>query len=192
MMYEPFEEGIEVLGTSMISVIASLPSVPFIVDRYFIDVGLPIPAKLEPEAWYSQAKWLKIFKLISDKTGPNTLLNIGKKIPENAVFPLNISSIEEALQSIDIAFHMNHRNAKGQVLYDNGKLLEGIGHYNYIKKTNENKITMVCNNPYHCDFDRGIISAQAFKFKPNAIIMHDDSKECRKLGADSCTYNITW
>ena len=147
---------------------------------------------MELDAWYSQAKWLRIFKLIAEKTGPNTLLNIGKKIPENAIFPSYIASIDDALKAIDIAYHMNHKNAQGQVLYINGELLEGIGHYFYLKDTDENKITMICQNPYPCDFDRGIISAQAFKFKPNAIIKHDDSKECRKLGAESCTYIITW
>ena len=45
VMYVPFQEGIKVLGASINSVIASLPSVPFLVDKYFIDVGLPIPAK---------------------------------------------------------------------------------------------------------------------------------------------------
>ena len=105
---------------------------------------------------------------------------------------MNITSIEESLKSIDIAYHMNHRNAQGQILYDNGMLLDGIGHYYYFKPSSENKIIMNCRNPYQCDFDRGIISAQALRFEPNAIIKHDDTKECRKLGAESCTYIITW
>lgn len=191
-MYEPFEKGIEVLGISMYSVIASLPAIPFLVDKYFIEAGLPIPSEIRLDGWYSQEKWLTIFKLIAEKTGPNTILNIGKKIPEKAVFPMNITSIDDSLKSIDVAYHMNHRNAQGKVLYNNGALLEGIGHYSYSRPSSENKIIMVCENPYPCDFDRGIISAQALKFEPTAVIKHDLTKECRKLGADSCTYIITW
>lgn len=191
-MYEPFEEGIEVNGTTINSVISSVPSLSFLVEKYFIEAGLPIPSKIEMDNWYSQAKWLNVFKLITDKTGSNTLLNIGKKIPDWAIFPTDISSIEEALQSIDIAYHMNHRNAKGQVLYDNGILLEGIGHYEYHKVSEEHLITMICQNPYPCDFDRGIISAMAQKFQPSAIITHDMTKECRKKGDNSCTFLIKW
>lgn len=191
VMYIPFEEGIEVLGASVYSVISSLPSIPFVVDKYFIEADLPVPSKIKLDSWYSQLKWLKVFKVIADKTGPNTLLNIGKRIPLTAVFPTNITSIEEALQSIDIAYHMNHRNVKGQVLYNNGVILEGIGHYEFQKNSNE-EISMVCRNPYPCDFDRGIISAMAQRFQPSAIITHDMSKECRKKGADSCTFLIRW
>lgn len=107
-MYKPFEENIEVLGTSMISVISSLPSIPFIVEKYFTEVGLPNLSEILPDKWYSQKKWLNIFAVIAEKTGPNTLLNIGKNIPDHAKFPRNLSSIEEALKSIDIAYHMNH------------------------------------------------------------------------------------
>ena len=190
-MYKPFEDGIEVIGTSIFSVISSLPSIPFIVEKYFQEVGLPIPAELNHNEWYSQEKWLKIFKVISDKAGPNTLLNIGKKIPENALFPKEINSLEEALLSIDIAYHMNHRNSTGQVLYDNNVKLEGIGHYLYIKNENEHFPKMVCENPYPCDFDRGIITAMAQKYEPDAVILHS-SKECRKDGFNSCTYTIRW
>ncbi len=191
VIYKPFEQGIEVLGASMVSVIASLPSIPFIVEKYFKKADLPVSSEIKPDIWYSQEKWLQVFKVIFDKTGPNTLFNIGKKIPENAVFPTNLTSIEEALQSIDIAYHMNHRR-NGRILYESGIILEGIGHYSYTKIPDQNKIIMTCENPYHCAFDKGIITAMAQKFEPTALIMHDNTKECRILGADSCTFIITW
>lgn len=190
-MYQPFDEGVEVLGSSMLSLISSLPAIPFLVEKYFKEAGLPLSSNIDPDGWYSQKKWLVVFKVIADKTGPNTLLNIGKKIPENAKFPENLSSIEEALQSLNIAYHMNHRK-DGKVLYDAGVLLEGIGHYTYQKPSKENKIIMICENPYPCAFDRGIISALALRFKPEALILHDDTKACRKTGSDSCTFIITW
>ena len=55
---------------------------------------------------------------------------------------------------------------------------------------------MICKNPYPCDFDKGIIKAVAKKFKPkdsvNIIVEHDESAPCRKKGADSCTYLVSW
>ena len=76
---------------------------------------------------------------------------------------------------------MNHRGGE-------------IGHYNH-KSYGPNKATIECANPYPCDFDRGIIEAMATRFKPNGAIVkvqHDASKPCRKNGADSCTYQVSW
>ena len=73
-----------------------------------------------------------------------------------------------------------------------GKMSEGIGHYGFEKIDGKNMIISECNNPYPCAFDKGIITAMAQKFEVKANIIHDDSKPCRKNGADSCTYIITW
>jgi hypothetical protein len=114
--------------------------------------------------------------------GQNTLFSIGMKIPENANFPPEIESLEKALQSIDVAYHMNHRNGE-------------IGHYRY-ESVGPKSVKMVCQNPYPCAFDRGIITAMAKRFKPKDSIMvnvmHDDSAPCRVKGGASCTYNVRW
>jgi len=149
-----------------------------------------------PGKWYLQQSWLNSFKQIADKLGASTLFSIGKSIPENAKFPPEIDSIEKALAAIDVAYHMNH-GKNGVPLFDGktGKMSEGIGHYGF-QKISEKKVKMVCNNPYPCEFDRGIIDAMAQRFKPKGTIllnvMHDDTQPCRKKGQDSCTYIITW
>ena len=71
-------------------------------------------------------------------------------------------------------------------------MLEGIGHYGFEKVANEAKIVSVCENPYPCDFDRGIITAMARRLAKQALVTHDDTKPCRKLEGDSCTYVVTW
>jgi hypothetical protein len=61
--------------------------------------------------------------------------------------------------------------------------------------TGEKTAVIICNNPYHCEFDRGIIDAMARRFKPagsNIKVEHDDGCECRSKGAESCTYKISW
>lgn len=150
----------------------------------------------KPDMWFPQQNWLNAFKQIAEKVGPHTLFFIGKSIPENADFPPAINTIEKALASIDIAYHMNHR-LYGEVLFDSrtGQMREGIGHYSF-RQASARSAEVICENPYPCDFDRGIIEAMAKRFKPAdsflVSVTHDHSKGCRKNGTESCTYTITW
>jgi hypothetical protein len=136
----------------------------------------------KPGQWFPQQKWLDAFKKISEALGQNTLFSIGMKIPENAKFPPEIDNITKALQAIDVAYHMNHRNGE-------------IGHYNF-ESFGPKSAKMVCKNPFPCAFDRGIITAMAKRFKPKDSVMvtvvHDDAAPCRSKGGDSCTYNVRW
>ena len=79
---------------------------------------------------------------------------IGKAIPENADFPPEVDNLEKALGPIDVAYPMNHRGGE-------------TGHYKLVSYDEEKKeATMVCNNPYPSEFDRGIITTMLRKFKP--------------------------
>lgn len=135
-----------------------------------------------PEAgkWYKQQDWLNAFKEISEKVGEATLNNVGKKIPEKAQWPPEIDDIEKGLSSIDVAYHMNHRNGD-------------IGNYQY-SKTGVRSAVITCDNPYPCAFDKGIIQAVARRFAPRESIIHVDhkSKGCRNKGGQSCAYEVTW
>jgi hypothetical protein len=137
----------------------------------------------QPGEWYSQQAWLDALAVISDKVGPDAIFNIGLRIPENALFPPDIHSLEKALNSIDAAFHLNHRNGL-------------IGHY-YFNATGAKSYEIVCENSYPCDFDRGLVTAICRHFKPKgsetiAQVIHDDSKPCRKNGQLSCTFLVNW
>jgi hypothetical protein len=71
-------------------------------------------------------------------------------------------------------------------------MIEGIGHYGFNKIENENLIISVCDNPYPCDFDLGILTYMAQLFKPQAKVVCDSTKHCRKKHGQSCTYLISW
>ena len=191
--YKVFEQGIEVNGSTIMSVIAGFGDFRGLADRALAAAGI---ADLEDDvsAWYPQQAWLDAFKAISEKVGVSILLKIGKEIPEKAELPPGMDTIEAVLQGIDVAYHMNHRNKRGEILFDPNRaraMLEGIGHYTYEKKGDTSAI-MVCNNPYPCDFDRGLIDAFAARFKPFSRVKHDDTQPCRKDGASTCTYIIEW
>lgn len=184
---------VEVNGQTVFAIVDGMGLAKEMALRILMDNNIVNPKEGD---WFLQQDWLNAFKQISNKVGKNTLFSIGKKIPENAVFPTEIDGVEKALSAIDVAYHMNHRLGK-EILFDpeSGTMTEGIGHYHY-KKLADKKVEMVCDNPYPCNFDRGIIEAMAKKFKPAGSfyieVEHDDSKECRTKGGESCTYLISW
>ena len=198
MQFEVFEPGIEVNGSTVYAIAAGLGYFSNLSRRYFsqVHIGTVVNKELhiDLDGWYPQAAWLEAFRNISAQVGDRVLFNIGLSIPENARFPLWVADIDSAIRAIDIAYHLNHRK-NGKILYDTaaGTMDEGIGHYGYQRESaDEQKIMCVSNTPYPCAFDRGIITAMARTFQPNARVVHDDTKECRACGADSCTYIITW
>jgi len=193
--FVPFEDGVEVNGTTIMSVISGMGAFEKMAKKFLTDAGLPEEIEQSEDAWYSQQQWLDAFRLIAKKIGSNTLKQIGKKIPENAVFPPSVKDVTSALQAIDVAYHMNHRNKAGEVLFNpeaNPPFKEGIGHYEYEKVDGKNMAIVTGNNPYPCDFDHGIVMAMGKKFNPTASINHDDGSPCRKNGADTCKYIVTW
>lgn len=197
MQFKIFEPGIEVNGPTVNSLVDGLGYFTNLSKRYLSreGVGKVIDKKLvlDMEGWYSQEAWLKAFEQIAKQIGNRVLFNIGLSVPENAQFPPWVVDVDTAIKAVDVAYHLNHRK-NGVPLFDMkaGTMSEGIGHYGYERISGENKIVSLCKNPYPCAFDHGILTAMAHKFAPAAKILHDDSKECRSKGADSCTYVITW
>jgi hypothetical protein len=197
MQFRSFEPGIEVNGPTVFSVVDGLGQFKSLAKKVLLNAGIGTEEKgelkIDMNGWYSQEAWLKAFETLAKEIGDSTLKKIGMKIPENAQFPPWVKDIDTAIQSIDIAYHMNHRK-RGTTLFNTatGKITEGIGHYGFTRDPGKKLIISECKNPYPCAFDFGIITTMAKKFEPRAIIEHDNSKPCRKNGADSCTYLITW
>jgi hypothetical protein len=187
---------IEVNGESLGATVDAFRQYPSIVSKYLLQYEVveksAKPLNIDRNAWYPLDKWLAAYAAIAKEVGLNSLYTIGKKIPENAAFPAHISDIYVALGSIDIAYHMNHRKA-GVVMFDpqTGMMLEGIGHYAY-RLEEEQRAVLVCENPYPCEFDRGIITAMATRFAPTSRTVHDNDAPCRKKGGSSCTYIVWW
>lgn len=139
---------------------------------------------VKPNEWYSQQKWLDVFKEISREIGDKTLYLIGKKVPSNAKLPPDINSLDKALYAIDMGYKMNHSGGE-------------IGSYKVVsfdaaKRTAMLKVTA----PYPSEFDRGIIMFFLTQFKPKDSYMYDvildTTQESRISGADSCTYIVKW
>lgn len=198
MQFEPFRDGIEVNGTTVHAVLDGLGPYGSLASKYLLHLGIGVRTPegrvvIERDAWYPQSAWLKSFSLIAEDIGEAMLEQIGARIPDNAVFPPTAPDLDGGIRSIDVAYHMNHR-VDGQVMYDpaTGGMLEGIGSYGYQRDSGERRIVSVCRNPYPCSFDLGLIGAVARRFEASAQVTHDPTRPCRRRGAESCTYLITW
>lgn len=177
VQFQPFSTKVEVKGEAVLAVVAGMR---FFEDRARAILGHNGITDPRPGKWYRQQLFLNAFKTIAEAIGPHALYSIGTKIPETAQFPERILSLEEALASIDTAYHLNHRGGE-------------IGSYSFVKE-DDGSLWMICTNPYPCEFDRGIIEGMSRNFLPegytSVTVVHDDARPCREKGADSCTYQI--
>lgn len=177
--FKAMADGVEVNGETVLAIVDGMGRFNRRAAQVLASHGIEDP---QPGQWYSQQRWLDAFQFIAEEAGPATLFRIGLKIPEHARFPPEIDSVEKALRSIDVAYHMNHRGGE-------------IGCYRF-EPIGENSARMICENPYPCDFDCGIIEGIARKYasgRPSDVfVRHDDSGCCRKQGDDRCVYEVSW
>lgn len=176
--FRAFAGGVQVNGQTVLSVVKGMGAFAQTGSEILARHGIKSP---DPTGWYPQQAWLDAFQEISKSIGPRTLLQIGMSIPASAKFPPGIDTVEKALASLDVAYHMNHRGGE-------------IGHLTFTK-TGERKGTMECRNPFPCDFDSGLIQAVVKRFAPAGSlpkVTHDPSKPCRAKQDDSCTFLISW
>lgn len=169
---------IEVNGETVRSFLNGMSGFEPLFEKALVDNGL---GELQDGAWYSQQAWLNAFKQIAERTGPGALKTIGRRIICSAYWPPEVRTVEKALASIDQAYHLNHRGGE-------------IGSYHY-SKLGERMARIVCNNPYPCDFDIGVIDGAVKRFaRPHErpLIVHERPDVCRKSLADACSYLITW
>lgn len=178
MEMKPFDLNAEFLGKALLPSIFGLPKyTQNNMLKILAGYGVTNP---DPEAWYNIKIVIAFYEQLAKDYGPNTIFDLGKAIPDNAVFPPGVDSIENGLNLIDMAYNMNHRNGY-------------VGFYKMVSHDLENKkIVMQCYNPYPCDFDRGLFTAMARKFESGVRVSVDESKPTKKKGGDESWYIISY
>jgi len=189
----PFAPNVEALGASILAFQEALPT-PDSRKRVIDFLEKNGIKKVDSEKYYPQKTFLKTLEMVSQLLGPSSTFLIGKLVPEKAIFPPQIDTLEKALNSIDVAYGMNHRYPKEQ-----GDKDKNIGYYKLISFDSVKKnAVMECKNPYASEFDRGIISAMLRKFKPKDasmkydVVLDTTKKPTRLSGGDSDFFNIYW
>ena len=127
-------------------------------------------------ATYSMQGYLKALKELQDQFGQSFLQRVGSLIFSKALFPPGIKGIEGAMHSIDVAYNMN----------STGK----IGSYRFTATGSRG--VMVCDNPFPCAFDFGLLLSVAARFAPSAKVTHLDPECCRHTDGESCSYSVEW
>lgn len=169
---------------------------PSLVTRVLAKHNLPVPGPADTvpgaERWFPLDTWLTVLDLVFTQVGPNALFTLGTRIMANPKFPPWIRDIDSALDAINIAYHKSHRK-NGVPMFDDatGQMLEGIGHYRSKRVAGQPRIDVLCDTPYLCEVDFGIVTGTARKFEPKARVAHGPGK-CRHDGGAACTYVVTW
>ncbi len=133
---------------------------------------------IQKGSYYPLDKYIFLLRDI-EKRMPTVLKKIGEHIMNEAIFPSDISSFEQALMSADQAYLMNHKNV----------INDEIGHY-YYKKLPDGKYLFSVSTLYPCVFTEGIIIGMAKKFETNITIIHT-SEQCKSKGDFQCDYEIS-
>lgn len=176
-LYRALNPDAEVKGETILTFVAGTGIFKDNTLKFLRENGIDSP---KPDGWYSQQAWLNSFRAIAEKYGNNTLKMIGRSMPEGAGFPDGIDSTEAALASLDAIYHANHRSGE-------------IGSYEYVK-TGERSACIVCNNPFPCAFNEGLIRATAELFRSadsqRVTVAHGED-HCIDNGG-LCTFHIQW
>ena len=179
--YNVLDPSVEINGQT---ILATLEGVSRFSETYkqqvrdaLVDNGIKDP---KPGEWYPQQAWLDAFEALASELEPHLLDRIGEQIPETADWPTDPATVEEGLQSINIAYQQNHRGGE-------------IGSYRVVEIDNKMG-TLRCTNPYPCPFDRGIIRAVTQQFAPveRFVFVEETGEECRRENGDSCVYTVYW
>jgi hypothetical protein len=180
--YEAFDQNVEVNGQIVQAVVEEA------MGRFSASYREQALAALaeesiddpDPEEWYPQQAWLDAFERMVENLQPHILARLGEQIPEVADWPTGLTTVPEALRSIDEAYQQNHRGSD-------------IGYYQF-DHSEDQAGEVTCYNPYPCPFDRGLIRGVVQQYAPvNSLVFIEETGEtCRRDGDDTCVYTVYW
>ena len=139
---------------------------------------------------------LQCFEAIHNELGEMNLFLIGRLVMKNT--PFQCKNFKDAIEQLNVLYHINH-TINDIPMYNphTRTFMEGIGEYKVIEFNEEQKKLIVfANTHFSSKSDEGAIVGLLENFLPPTSkrinIRIDTTKERRTLGADSCTYIITW
>jgi hypothetical protein len=191
----------QILGSNVSVILDGFGSFTLLASKILLESGLgKIDAEgvgmavLEPEKWYPLDAFLRAFDRIQNEFGEFTLRQAGLYMHKKATpaSDTTFKDISSAFATLDMGYHYNHaKNNQAMFNPQTGQMTEGIGHFKARTVPGKNQVHCDADSVYPCAFQEGIVQGLAQRFDPQARVTHD-AKSCRKKGAATDTYTITW
>ncbi len=167
-------KNIEVSGALVTALVDSLPEAFRAAPLAMLAAhGLVPPFE---NRWFDTESLSNFMSRFAEAYGPNTIFNIGKKIPAVLLLPPKVAdcdSISDIPEAVDKIFHLYHRR-DGQILYDaeNDRFFEGLERIRH-RKTGPNTMELTALHLYPPELTRGIIVRLARKFDPLINVQYE-------------------
>lgn len=167
--------GVTVSGGNILSMLAAMGPFRIRGEAILAEMGI---REVDAEGWYPLSAYVRALQAIGERTGPNTLLQIGKQIPNHVTLPPGIDSFEKVLAAFGAAFDLNHRGWPRE---------EPISY----RARSARSGTITSATPYPCDFDRGVIEGFFRKLLNTRVTVEHGPGGCKKDGSPCCTHHVT-
>ena len=175
---KPFDWNAELIGQAIFPSVRALPGfVSRTMWNLLKEIGVDDP---QDDQWYNVKIFVAFYEKLVEEYGPHTLYDLGKAIPDVAVFPPDIQTLEEAIGILDTAYGLNHRGGY-------------LGFYRLVEHDPMRQEMVVhCYNPYPCELDRGLLTGLGRKYANMARVTVDTSRPHKKMGASQSWYRIKY
>lgn len=179
--YETFDPDAEVKGEEVRSIAEAAGRISTVfgerVEMILAENGL---GDVRPDAWYPLQSYLDALQQIATQVGDDTILYLGKKLPELNDWPSGVTTVVDAMESVRTAYGTFHRGGD-------------VGHYE-LEELGGSEVRFTCENPYPCTLTRGVIRGTGEKFSPPTafVDLEEESTRCRADGGDKCVYRVSW
>ncbi|MEW6141483.1 MAG: hypothetical protein AB1733_24945 [Thermodesulfobacteriota bacterium] len=181
--FKAFDERVEVSGGHLAAFVRAFPPGTEKIGADILNsVGLGNP---NPQGWYRLQTLLDVMKQLQDRFTGTILTRMGYNVAQLVQLPPHWKSVEDALSELDKGYHMNHRG--GEI---------GSYHYEYlVTETGLHRAKMVVKTHWPCEYELGLLQGMGDRYKQpetEIFVRKDFTAPCRKNGADSCTFFVTW
>jgi len=174
MNARPYPPSFQVSGGNILSMLSAMGPFRKRGEQLLSEQGIE---SVSAEAWYPLEGYVRALETIGEKMGPNTLFQIGKKIPDHIMLPPGLDSFEKIAASFGMAFEMNHRGHPGKITY---------------QMTGDSSVTIVTGTPYPTDFDRGVTQGFFHKLISARVnVVEATSQPSKREGAETSTFLVS-
>lgn len=135
-----------------------------------------LPRKPDPGAWYPLAGCLRVVDSVLIARGSATVERIGEGLVGIVEWPAPLETVPETMETLGAHYERTHRGDAGTVAFE---------------RTGATTGRVRCGTPYPCPLERGIVRGLARRIGTGLVTVTEVG-HCRREGADSCTYELSW